>query len=344
MKKIRKGISVIIIVCLVIAVSTVAWAIRCPKCNAGNKSSNNYCRKCGAALRPELEPPVTTLKGPKKTIGVLSFENKSNWVGQIALGDDFSEMLTDALMNSGRFIVVARQDLSAVITEQDLAATDRFAPSQTARKGKLVPAQIIIKGAITEFESRKSGGGTDIRFGNFGAGDFGISGQTENAHVAAIIYIIDTSTGQILDSKRVEGTARAGGMGFDWGYKDYVSLGTSGFKKTPLGKATQQVIDEAVKYIADKLAAVPWSGRVVKVDGNTVYVNGGSNIGINVNDTFTVYGEGETMLDPVTGMPLGAERTKLAKIIVNEVQEKFCKASIIQSCGVISRGDLVTEE
>ncbi len=326
---------------VLLAFSTAAWAIKCPVCKARNKNSDTYCKKCGAELYPS---DVPRLKGPKKTIGVLSFENKTNFSGSLALGSDFSDQLTEALMKSGQFIVVARQDLEAVITEQDLAATDRFAESKVAQKGKLVPAQLIIKGAVTEFESQATGGGTGVRFGNFGAGDFGISGETVNAHVACIIYIIDSSTGQILDSKRMEGKANAGGLGFDWSYDNTVSLGTSGFKRTPLGKAMQETIENAVHFIAGKIASVPWEGRVVKVDGSVVYLNAGSEGSVQTGDVFTVYGESEVLTDPMTGLPLGAEKAKVAKIIVSEVQEKFSKATITESCGAVNRGDLVMIE
>jgi len=336
MRMVKKMRVLIVAVSILLAFSTAAWAIKCPVCKARNRNSHVYCKKCGAELNPSEEP---RFKGPKKTIGVLSFENKTALGG--ALGSDFSDQLTEALMKSGQFIVVARQDLDAVITEQDLAATDRFAQSTVAQKGKLVPAQLIIKGAVTEFESQARGGGTDIRFGNFGAGDFGISGETVHAHVACIIYIIDSSTGQILDSKRMEGKARAGGLGFDWSYDNTVSLGTAGFKRTPLGKAMQETIENAVEYIAGRLGAVAWEGRVVKVEGSTVYINVGSKGNAQTGDVFTIYGESEVLTDPITGLPLGAEKAKVAKVMVHEVQENFSKATITESCGVVKRGDLI---
>ncbi|MBN1872187.1 MAG: zinc-ribbon domain-containing protein [Candidatus Omnitrophica bacterium] len=336
-------------ICLVfifffVGIASVAWALKCPVCGANNKSSSKFCSECGESLCPKIQLDAIGLKGPKKTVGVLSFENKTSFKGRVALGDDFSNQLTESLMKSGQFTVVARQDLSAVITEQDLAATDRFAKSEVAKKGNLVPAQIIIKGAVTEFESKAKGGGTDIRFGDFGIGDFGISGKTENAHVAVIVYIIDTATGQILDSQRIEGSAKSGGLGFDYAYDSKFGLGTSGFNKTPLGKATQEAINEAVNYIAKRLADVPWEGRIAKVDGATVFINSGSSTNIKESDMFTVYGEGETLTDPVTGMSLGSEKTKVAKVIVTEVQENFSKAKIIESTGAVKRGDLLTLE
>jgi len=282
------------------------------------------------------------LKGPKKTIAVLSFENKSGFAGEISIGDEFSEMLTESLMKSGQFIVVARQELGAVISEQDMAASNRFAQSKTATKGKLIPAQIIIKGAVTEFDAQEKGGTGGFRLGNLGFGDIGISGTSSRAHVGVIVSIINSTTGQVIDSHRVEGKASSSGIGVDYAYR-WFSLGGADFKRTHLGKATHSAIAEAVRYIADRLADLPWSGSIVKVEGETAYINAGSEAGIVAGDSFNVYREEEIFTDPVTGAPLGAEKTELGEIEVTSVKGKYAIAKIIRSNGQIQRGDLVTE-
>lgn len=298
--------------------------------------------KKGETIETVIEelPP---LKGPKKTVGVLSFENKSSFVGELALGTEFSEMLTEALMKSGQFIVVARQELGAVIAEQDMADTNRFAQSKTAVKGKLIPAQIIIKGAVTEFDSQSTGSAGGLRVGNLGFGNIGLSGRSTKAHVAVIVYIIDTTTGQVLDSERVEGSAKSSGMGVDYAFRNWFSLGGSEFKRTPLGKATHMTIVSAVKYVADRLADIPWTGSVVKVDGDTIYINAGSVAGIASGDMFRIYREDEALTDPITGLSLGSEKTKIGDIVVREVKEKYSKANVTGGAADIKRGDLVTE-
>jgi curli biogenesis system outer membrane secretion channel CsgG len=295
-------------------------------------------RESEAIVIGELPP----LKGPKKTIAVLSFENKSSFSGELALGNEFSEMLTEALMKSGQFIIVARQELSAVIAEQDMAASTRFAASKTARKGKLIPAQIIIKGAVTEFEIAERSGTGGLRIGNLGFGDLGLSGSSAQAHVGVIVYIIDSTTGQVLDSQRVEGKAKSSGIGLDYAYR-WFSLGGADVKRTPLGKATHQTIGKAVKYIASRLADVPWSGSVVKTDGTTAYINAGSNAGIVTGDSFTVFREEESFTDPITGAPLGAEKSRIGELVVSQVKDKYSVANITSSNAEIRRGDLVTE-
>jgi len=172
----------------------------------------------------------------KKTIAVSRFENRTNYTGQVALGSGMSDQLTDALIQSGHFVVLERQTLDDVISEQDLASSGRAAKSRSARTGKIIPAQILIKGTITEFEEQAGGSSTGISYHGIGIG-----ASKSSAHVGLILRIIDTTTGQVLDSVRVEGKAKAGGVSI--GVARSVSFGTSGFKKTPLGKAVQIAID-----------------------------------------------------------------------------------------------------
>jgi len=285
-----------------------------------------------------LTSDVFAARALKKTVAVFDFQNDSGYSSLGNLGEDFSTQLADALIKSGKFVVLTRQDLDVVMAEQDLAASDRFAKSRTAKKGKIIPAQILIKGRITEFEEQTSGGGQ-----GFSIKGISIGANKASAHMAVIIQLVDSTTGEILDSERVEGQARAGG--FSIGYSGTFSLGTSSFKKTPLGKAVQITIDNAVKVISDKLEDLPWKGRVSLVKEGTIYINSGKNTGVKKGATFAVYREGETIVDPETGMELGCETEGIAQIAVTSVQDKFSKAEIVGSASAnIQTGDLVLEQ
>lgn len=282
------------------------------------------------------KPTSPGFSGTKKTIAVARFNNTSGMNSYINIGDDFSAQLTDTLMQSGQFIVLSRQDLSAVLTEQDLADSGRIAKSLTARKGKVIPAQILVTGNITEFEENTGGGSQGISIHGVTIG-----GAKSDAHVAVIVQIIDSTTGQILDSQRVEGLADA--SGFTIGYSGAFNIGSSSFKKTPLGKATQIAIDRAVSYISERLSNLSWQGRVVTVKEGLVYLNAGSDAGIALGKNFVIYRKGESLIDPETGIELGSEKKKIADIVVSEVEQKFSKAKILSSTGEIMPSDLVLE-
>jgi hypothetical protein len=255
----------------------------------------------------------------------------------LTIGDDFAAQLTDALMQSAKFIVLSRKDLGAVLSEQELAGSGRTTSSLSAQKGKIIPAQILVTGNITEFEENTQGGeqGLSIHGVNIGMGK-------SDAHIAVIIQLIDSTTGQILDSQRVEGLADA--SGFALGYSGSFHIGSSSFKKTPLGKATQIAIDRALSYISERMAKIPWQGRVVTVKDGLVYINAGSDTGITNGETFVVYRKGESLIDPETGVELGAEKTKIGDIIISEIEPKFSKAKILSNTTEIKASDLVIKQ
>lgn len=276
----------------------------------------------GAAVG-QLPPPM----GPKKLIAVSEFENKTNVQGQFALGTGMTEQLTDALMNSKHFIVLERQDIEGVLEEQNFAASGRATSRGGAQIGKVNRAQILIKGAVTEFSHQESGGGQGFSYEGVNI-DF----RSSKAHVAVIIYLYDTTTGQVIDSQRCEGKAEAGGL--VWSYSDAdLNIGSSGFKATPLGKATQMAIDKAVYFIVKRMSRIPWEGRIVTVKRDTIFVNAGTSGGIEVGDEFEVYREGEALIDPESGLDLGSEKTYIGRIQIVEVQDKFSKGVTISGSG-----------
>ena len=271
---------------------------------------------------------------PKKTIAVSEFDNKSGWRGRWDIGWGMQEMMATALIDTGRFTVLERQDLSSVMAEQDLGASGRAAEGSAAAIGQLGRAQILISGAVTEFEEKKSGEGAGI-----GIKGFRIGGSREQAHVAINVRIYDTTTGEVLDSLRVAGSAAAGGLKVGYSSRDFGGdLG--GFRKTPLGEATQEAIDEAVNKIASRLRGVPWQGALIRADESRVYINAGSEGGVSSGMEFDVYRPGEALIDPATGMNLGSVTEQIGRVRVTTVQDKFSIADVVTGAGM-ERGDLV---
>lgn len=272
----------------------------------------------------------------KKIVAVSRFDNKTAYRGSEGIGDGMADQLTDALMQSGQFTVMERQNIKDVTTEEDFANSGRVQKSQSAQTGKLVSAQILVQGTITEFESASSGNAN-----GFGIGGFHLGSSKSEAHVGLIIRMIDTTTGEVLASQRVEGKAESSGV--KWGANTPgVSFGSSDFKKTPIGQAVQSAIDNAVALIADKLKDVPFEAHVIKINGDDeLLISGGSKAGIAEGDVFTLYSVGENLVDPTTGEQLGAEVTKKGKITVTKIEEKYAKAKSDVSLTGIKVGDMV---
>ncbi len=268
----------------------------------------------------------------RKLVAVERFDNKAGAVADWEIGTGMADMLTDALIQSGEYKVMERQAVESVLKEQDFAASGRTTRAgSVARMGKMPPVQILIRGAVTEFEENKSGGGQ-----GFNIKGFNINMKRGSAHVAVIIRLIDTTTGEVLDSQRVEGDAEAGGLGFGYSGGGF-GFGSSGFVKTPIGKACQIAIDRAVAYISSKTRNMPWQGKVITVKNGKLIINSGSNVGIVAGDVFDVYDVGEEFIDPDTGMSLGSETSKIGEVEVVSVMEKFCKAVPIAGSGFAAK-------
>ncbi len=290
-----------------------------------------------AALVMSLSATSAQAVGPKKLVAVSDFENKTSWRGQVNIGTGMSEMLTDALMQSGNFIVLERADIEGVLEEQNFGASGRTTAQGGAKIGKINRAQILIKGAITEYSSSTSGGSQGLNIKGFSIG-----GKSNQGHVAVIIYLYDTTTGQVLYSQRCEGKADSGGMKIGIQQKDW-GFGSGGHKSTPIGKATQMAIDKSVAFISAKMRNIPWQGRIIKADSSKVYLNVGQSGGINIGDEFNVYREGESLIDPDTGLDLGSEATRVGRVQVVQVKDKFSIATPV-SGNNFAKNDVVRYE
>lgn len=287
----------------------------------------------GEAVAPMAVPAAI---GPKKLIAVAEFENKTNWSGQVNLGTGMADQLITALMNTGRYIVLERQNIQAVLKEQDFAASGRTTAEGGAKIGQISRAQILIQGAITEFGAHESsGGGIAIK-------GFAFGGKESSAIVGIDLRIYDTTTGQILSSKACRGVAKASGTSIGYSGGDF-GFATSSEARTPMDFAVRAAIQQAVDFITIELNRVPWAGRVAMVKDGLVYLNVGRESGINIGDQFNIYREGEAVIDPDTGLTLGSETSRIGRVEVVSVEEKFSKATPINGSG-FDKNDIVKFE
>ncbi len=256
----------------------------------------------------------------RKTIAISRFKNRTTAAGQINLGSGMTDQLTNALVQSGNFVLLERESVSSVLDEQDFARGNRTARSTVAQTGKVVPAQILIKGAITEFQLEESGSGIGISYQGFSVGN-----ESSQSHVALILTIIDTTSGQVLDSVRLEGKAKGTGYKFGISYMG-IGIDADKFDNTALGKSVQIVIDRAVEAIARNLNQIPFEGNIVTSVGDSYYTNIGYRNNVTGGDIFDVYAPGRELFDPNTGEKLGSLKKKVGRLVVSSPEEKFSKA------------------
>ncbi|HMP90665.1 MAG TPA: CsgG/HfaB family protein [Kiritimatiellia bacterium] len=265
-------------------------------------------------------------KGLKHAVGVIDFDNQAGWRGQWELGNNLSTMLESALFDTGRFVLVDRQNLQRTIQEQDLAASGRTAGArQVAQTGVIRPARYIATGTITTVDDATSGGG-----GGIGYGGVRIGGSMKKSTITIIAKLVDTSTGEIVAQERITGSP--GGIGLSLGLNRAGFSGAlGGFTKTPLGEAAQDCINQAAKFFAKQMESFPFEGSVIRVtDRGQAIINRGSEFGVSVGQELVLLEEGEVLIDPDTGALLGKEEgDEIARVRIARVQEKVSYADII---------------
>ncbi|MCG2658869.1 MAG: CsgG/HfaB family protein, partial [Kiritimatiellae bacterium] len=257
------------------------------------------------------------------SISVSKFENKAGWSGQWDIGNAFGEIMTAALQESGKFIVLGEKDMRGeAMLEQDLATSGRMAGGKKAPKtGQMTPAQLLVKGAITHVQGSTTGGGAGVNVLGFRIG-----GSTDKAEVNATIYIIDSTTGQVKAQTKVVG--KAGRKGLNLGYSGSSFGGdVAGFKKDNVGKATEDAVGQGVQFLEKQLEDIPWEGTVIK-GGDKVTINRGSREGVSVGQVFAV-GAVTTLTDKDTGEVLDTEMEQAGKIKVTSVKEKISYCEVL---------------
>jgi curli biogenesis system outer membrane secretion channel CsgG len=171
--------------------------------------------------------------GPRYRIAVTAFDDKAS--NQPAVGGGMRDMLADSLFNSGRFIVLERENLNEVTKEQDISNSNRFRKDTAAPIGQLEGAQLLIRGSITSFEPDCKGGSV-ILF------------SAKQSCIGINIRIIDAASGRVLNATTVQGTSANNGVGFVFAGGS-LPIGLGAYSKTPMEQAVRDCIEKAVQFI-----------------------------------------------------------------------------------------------
>jgi len=270
------------------------------------------------------------------SITVSKFENKAGWRGRWDLGDGFTEIMTDVLQQSGWFIVLGDKEMRReALDEQDFAASGRTARGKKAPKiGRMTPAQLLVKGAITHVQESTKGGRGGLSFKGIRIG-----GSGDSAEVNMTLYLVNSETGQVRASTKVVG--KSGRKGLSLGYFGSKLGGLTGdlagFKKDNLGKACEDAVAQAARFLIEQLENIPWEGTIILAKGDKIIINRGEREGVEVGNRFTV-GEVAELVDDDTGEVLDTEVTEIAAVEITQVKEKIAYCKALKNSSKIKKG------
>jgi curli biogenesis system outer membrane secretion channel CsgG len=157
--------------------------------------------------------------GNKPRIAVLQFQNKADnqwwWHGG---ADAAQDVFVTELVKSGKFTVIEREQINAIMQEKGLTQSGDVSASTAMQIGKLLGVQYMLAGAVTEYGNTDKGAhGRGIgRLPGFNAGK-----RTFTAAMNARIF--NVSTGEIVwadEARNEDSSVKVSVGGFGGGVDD----------------------------------------------------------------------------------------------------------------------------
>ena len=200
----------------------------------------------------------------------LFYDKENDPMGKQAL-----DILSAKLAASGKFLLLERGDLNALLEE--------------VKKGEgsanTIGADYLIIGSITEF-GRK----------NIGKQGVFTNTKTQTVDAAVAIRLVDVSTGLIVYSDEAKGSAEVTS-------KTTMGLGSNAdFDASLSAKAISEAIGQLVENIINKCTNKPWRTYFLSYDNDAVLIGGGASQGVVEGDMFTIKMKGKKVKNPQTGV------------------------------------------
>ena len=275
----------------------------------------------------------STAIAAKPRVAVLEFKDKtSHYYSWYQAGRAAQDMFVTELVKSGKYRVIDREQLDALMQEKNLSLSGDIDPKTAVKAGKLLGVEYFLVGALTELGVANRGARVP---GVFGMPSVRVGSQKMDAAIDA--RLINTTTGEIVWADTASESTSDSSV--------YVA-GVGG------GVEDQRKLDRVLRPVVVKLAAsmgkadAPTSGlggasdasgvagKIAKVEGGSVFLNVGAEAGIKEGDAFDVYRVGNVIKDPDTGEVLGADETKVGRVKVTKVMgARLSSASVVSGSG-----------
>ncbi|MCH8157026.1 MAG: curli production assembly protein CsgG [Nitrospinae bacterium] len=260
----------------------------------------------------QKEISVPAQKTYKRKIAIIRFTNETTYGRSLLLDKDLdrigkqtSDMLASRLIQSGRFLVFERTDLSKLLEEQQNSSV----------ANELVGVDTVIAGSVTEF-------GRSVT----GEAGFLSSTKVQTAKAKVDIRLIDVRTGHAFFSAIGAGKATTeSGEVFGFGSR-------AGYDSTLNDKVIASAISDVIDKLVSNLEKRPWRTDILDIDGTQIFISGGKLQGLKVGDLLNVMKPGKSVKSRQSGFNVSLPPTKVASIKVislfgdNETNEgSICK-------------------
>ena len=188
--------------------------------------------------------------------------------------------LISAITSSRKFTIVGRQDLKAILDEQDLGQSGIVNQDTAAQLGEVKGAKYKLVTVVDHFQEETARA---------------VFNENEKMkrrfQVSAQATIYDTSTGEVLDASNIQVEK-----------VDVISIDPGTSNRT--GGRTDELMPLVTRELAEKTSArlidVLFPAKIIDVEGTTITINRGEGF-FAQGDVVTIFSQGKTVVDPDTG-------------------------------------------
>lgn len=257
------------------------------------------------------------------------------------VGAGLSDLVVQELIASNAYRVIDVASLQAALKEQGLSAGGSVNSEDAVRIGKLVGADIVVMGSLTQFgrERRTTRGIGGILGGALGS--IGTRRETDGV-VSANVRVVNAATGEIVRVFEGEGKFQSRSAAPAGVVRSEDAESIANAVKTAAASTATQVIGVAPSLLASRELARGTAveiGQVAAVNGSTVTVTLSAQVGLKAGEPVVVTRATRSILDPVS-KALGSTTEPVGVAQVTEVRERT--GTVTVSGGAAVRvGDIV---
>ncbi len=291
---------------------------------------------------------ICAKEGAQKRIAILDFDFHGIqpwWEGDWNIGGGIADVLVTKFFEDGTFQLVDRKAIDEIMREQDMTNTDRFDASSAAQLGKLLGADALVTGSITQFGTEdKSTGGIGGLIGKKSGVLGGIGMKKSKAKCVIDARLIDVNTGVILSFAEGEGESDRKGLLLGAAARDGYSAGggafqmtSSGFRETILGEATNKACSSVVAQIvanSDKITKTKLeiSGVVADYDAGAgeITMTPGREKGVAEGQIYMVKRVYDVVKHPTTGEVIREKSNDVCTIRITEAGDGYAVGVVVQ--------------
>ncbi len=214
-----------------------------------------FCLVCPATILASEVEDNLTYQGNKARVAIGNIKSKADDCSY-DMAAAIGEMLSTALVNTGKFIVLASQEeTSELIDEIDFGESGYTEEGRSPEKGLMEGADLLVTGAVTTFEPDAGGGGGGL--GGLKKKAFGKVGlKTKTAKIAFELKLIDIRTRRILKAKTIKAESKhwkADMTGGGWTEDIALAGGLGVYSNEPMEEAIRAVLAKTVERVSKEV-------------------------------------------------------------------------------------------